>query len=52
MGSLPNVDSGLDKLLEANWTTPVGAETLLHGGHQILQVFGKILMFIAKQVNL
>lgn len=49
---LPDVYCSLDELLEAGWTAPVGAQTLLHGGHEVLQVFCEVLMLITKQVNL
>lgn len=52
MYSIPDVDCGLDELLEACWAAPVGAQTLLYGGHQVLQVLCEVLVLITKQVDL
>lgn len=52
MCSIPDVDGGLDKILKAGRTAPVGAQSLLHGGHEVFQVFGEVPVLIAKQVNL
>ena len=45
-------DCPLEEFLEAGRTAPAGAQALLHGGHQVLQVFGKVIVLIAKQVDL
>lgn len=50
--SIPDVDCGLDELLEAGRAAPVGAQALLHGGHEVLQVLREVLVLVPKQVNL
>lgn len=50
--SVPDVDGHLDELLEAAGAAPVGAQALLHGGHEVLQVLCEVLVLIPKQVNL
>lgn len=52
MCSVPDVNGSLDELLEAGRAAPVGAQTLLHSGHEVLQVLCEVLMLISKQVNL
>ena len=52
MCSIPDVDGGLDELLEARWAAPVGAQALLHGGHEVLQVLCEVLVLVAEQVDL
>lgn len=42
----------LNELLETRRAAPVGAKTLLNCRHQVLQILGKVLMLIAKKVNL
>lgn len=42
----------LKELLETRRTAPVSTITLLHGRHQVLQILGKVLMFVAEKVNL
>lgn len=49
---LPNVDRPLDELLVAARAAPVGAQALLHGGHQALQVLGEVLVLVPEQVDL
>lgn len=50
--SIPDVDCSLDELLEAGRAAPVGAQTLLYSGHEVLQVLCEVLVLITKQVDL
>lgn len=50
--SVPDVDGSLDELLEAGRAAPVGAQALLHGGHEVLQVLREVLVLVAEQVDL
>lgn len=50
--NVPDVYCSLDECLEAGWTAPVGAQTLLYRGHEVFQVLCEVFMLIAKQVNL
>jgi len=45
-------DRHLEEFLEADGAAPAGAQALLHGGHQVLQVLGEVLVLVSKQVNL
>lgn len=48
----PDVDGCFGDVLEASWTAPVGAQALLLGGHEVLQVLREVLVLIPEQVNL
>lgn len=49
---LPDVDGGADELPEAGRAAAAGAQALLHGGHEVLQVLREIIVLVAEQVDL
>lgn len=52
MPHLLDIYGVLNELLETRRAAPVGAIALLDSRHQVLQILGKVLMLVAKKVDL
>lgn len=52
LSTIPDVDGGFLDILKATGTVTVGAQALLGGRHEVLQVLGEILVLVPEQVDL